>query len=95
MLNSIRTESKGGFERSLEITVKAFLFFVLDALNANTLYAHSDNSPDMQKANWFDMKSRTAPQFERMVVNSFDASEVTRKLIAVHRRSPLTFCSHP
>ena len=68
-------------------------FVVLDAPNANTLDVGNNNSPDMQKPNWFDVNIRRTPQFEWKVIDSFDASEVTRKLIAVHRRAPLTSCS--
>jgi hypothetical protein len=70
-------------------------FFLLDAPNADTLDAHSDRQTDMQKPNWFDLNIRTAPQFEWKVIDSFDAPEVKRKLIAVHRRAPLTFCGNP
>jgi hypothetical protein len=70
-------------------------FLLLDAPNANTLDARNDNSPDMQKPNWFDVNIRKAPQFEWKVIDSFDATEVTRKLIAVHRKAPLPFCKHP
>jgi hypothetical protein len=70
-------------------------FVVLDAPNANTLDARNDNSSDMQKPNWFDVNIRTMPQFEWRVIASFDGIEVTRKLIAVHRRSPLGFCNQP
>ena len=68
---------------------------MLDAPNANTLDAPSDNSPDMQKPNWFDVNVRRTPQFEWKVIASFDATEVTRKLITVHRRAPLPFCNQP
>jgi hypothetical protein len=70
-------------------------FFVLDSPNANTLDAHNDNSPDLQKPNWFDLNIRTTPQFEWKVIDSFNAPEVTRKLIAVHRREYLSFCGRP
>jgi hypothetical protein len=68
-------------------------FFVLDAPNANTLDAAKRASPDMQKPNWFDTNVRSTPKFEWRVVASFDAPEVTRKLIAVHRNAPLPFCN--
>ena len=70
-------------------------FLVLDAPNANTLDAPSDNSPDMQKPNWFDVNVRRTPQFEWKVIASFDATEVTRKLITVHRSASLPFCNQP
>ncbi len=70
-------------------------FAVLDAPNANTLDDHNENSPDLQKPNWFDVNIRTMPQFEWKVLASFDGTEVTRKLIAVHRRAPLAFCNQP
>jgi hypothetical protein len=68
-------------------------FFVLDAPNANTLDATRRASPDMQKPNWFDMNVRSTPQFKWRVVASFEAPEVARKLIAVHRNAPLSFCN--
>jgi hypothetical protein len=68
-------------------------FLVLDAPNANTLDARNDNSPDWQKPNWFDLNIRNMPQFEWKVIDSFNAPAVTRKLIAVHRRSSLAFCN--
>jgi hypothetical protein len=68
-------------------------FLVLDAPNANTLDARNNNSPDWQKPNWFDLNIRNMPQFEWKVIDSFNAPAVTRKLIAVHRRSSLAFCN--
>jgi hypothetical protein len=68
-------------------------FAVLDGPNGSTLDAHSRNNPDFQKPNWFDTNIRTAPQFEWKAIADFDAPEVTRKLIIVHRRAPLPFCS--
>ena len=72
-------------------------FVVLDAPNASSLDEHNNNPPDLQKPNWFDINIRTAPQFEWKVIDSFDGigTEITRKLIAVHRRAPLAFCSQP
>jgi hypothetical protein len=70
-------------------------FLVLDGPNANTLDAHNENSPDWKKPNWFDLNIRTTPQFEWNVIDSFNAPEVTRKLIAVHRRASLPFCNQP
>jgi hypothetical protein len=70
-------------------------FVVLDAPNANTLEAHNDNSPDMKRPNWFDVNIRTTPRFEWMVIASFEEGDATRKLIAVHRRASLAFCSQP
>jgi hypothetical protein len=68
-------------------------FVVLDAPNANTLDARNDNSQDLQKPNWFDSNIRTTPQFEWKVIASFEGTDVTRKLIVVHRRGSLAFCS--
>jgi hypothetical protein len=70
-------------------------FFVLDAPNANTLDADKGSSPEMRKANWFDANIRSVPQFEWKVIDAFDAPEVKRKLIAVHRNAPLFFCNYP
>jgi hypothetical protein len=67
-------------------------FAVLDGPNGSTLDAHNRNTPDMQKPNWFDTNIRTASQFEWKAIADFDAPEVTRKLIIVHRRAPLPFC---
>jgi hypothetical protein len=70
-------------------------FVVLDAPNANTLDARNSNSPDMQKPNWFDVNIRNRPQFEWKVIASLDATEVTRKLITVHRKGSLSWCGQP
>jgi hypothetical protein len=70
-------------------------FVVLDAPNANTLDAVNNNSPDMQKPNWFDLNIKNMPQFKWKVIASFDGTEVTRKLIAVHRNARLPFCNNP
>jgi hypothetical protein len=70
-------------------------FVVLDAPNGSTLDAHNNNTPDMQKPNWFDTNIRTAAEFEWKVIAALDAPEVTRKLVIVHRRRPLPFCSQP
>jgi hypothetical protein len=70
-------------------------FVVLDAPNASTMDRGNNNSPDMQKPNWFDVNIRATPQFEWKVIASFDGTEVTRKLIAVHRSAPLAFCNQP
>jgi hypothetical protein len=51
--------------------------------------------PDGQGPSWFDLAVRTKPQFRWMVLASFDSPEVKRKLISVHRREPLPFCSQP
>jgi hypothetical protein len=68
-------------------------FLVLDAPNASTLDAGSSDTPEMRKPNWFDVRIRTNPAFEWTVIDSFDATEVTRKLIMVHRRGALDFCN--
>lgn len=70
-------------------------FMVLDSPNANTLDASNHNSPDFRLPNWFDVNIRTAPQFEWKVIAPFDGAETTRKLIAVHRFGPLSFCRQP
>jgi hypothetical protein len=67
-------------------------FVVLDAPNASTLDARNDNSPDMQKPNWFDANIRMSPQFEWKILASLQETQVKRKLIAVHRTAPLPFC---
>ena len=68
-------------------------FQVLDAPNASTLDSASVDTPEMRKPNWFDANIRTNPAFAWRVVDFFDATEVTRKLIAVHRSAPLSFCN--
>ena len=70
-------------------------FVVLDAPNANTLDGANNHSPEMNKPNWFDNNVRTKPEFGWRVIGSFDGPGVTRKLIDVHRRAPLDFCSQP
>jgi hypothetical protein len=67
-------------------------FFVLDSPNSTTLDDYN-RSLDMQKPNWFDLNVRMLPQFDWKVIASFDATEATRKLIAVHRKAPLNFCN--
>jgi hypothetical protein len=42
---------------------------------------------------WFDLVIRNAPQFEWKVIATLSATELQRKLIAVHRRAPLPFCN--
>jgi hypothetical protein len=66
-------------------------FFVLDSPNSTALEDY--NRPlDMRKPNWFDLNVRRLPQFDWKVIASFDATEATRNLIAVHRKAPLNFC---
>jgi hypothetical protein len=88
--------SNGYYARNIQES-QSFLcshpdFFVLDAPNASTLDAHNDNSPDMQKPNWFDVNIKTRPQFDWKAIAAFNGTEVTRKLIAVHRKGALAFC---
>jgi hypothetical protein len=66
-------------------------FVVLDSPNASTLDARNDNSDDMRRPNWFDVNIRTSPEFEWKILAS-SQTEVKRKLIAVHRKTPLRFC---
>jgi hypothetical protein len=70
-------------------------FVVLDAPNATKPDDETDSSADVLKPNWFDSNIRRQPLFDWKVLASFDASEVTRQLIAVHRRAPLDFCNQP
>jgi hypothetical protein len=70
-------------------------FWVLDAPNASPLQlGRREDTLEMQKPNWFDLNIKTLPQFEWKVIASFDATEVTRKLIAVHKKSTLPFCDY-
>jgi hypothetical protein len=48
---------------------------------------------DTEKQSWFKLTIRNMPQFEWRVIDSFDASGMKRSLIAVHRETPLAFCS--
>ncbi len=50
---------------------------------------------DVEGHSWFDMTIKRMPQFDWKVIDSFDAPEAKRSLIAVHRREPLDFCSQP
>jgi hypothetical protein len=69
-------------------------FWVLDAPNARALQlGRHEDTLEMEKPNWFDFNIRTVPEFQWKVVDSLDATEVTRQLIAVHRKAPLAFCS--
>ena len=69
-------------------------FLVLDSPNSTTLDGY--NRPlDMRKPNWFDLNVRRLPQFDWKVIASFNATEATRNLIAVHRTAPLSFCNQP
>ncbi len=70
-------------------------FLVLDGPNANTLDRAKGDSPDFDKPKWFDTNIRTMPQFQWNVIDTFDGPEVYRKLIVVHRKARLTFCSEP
>ena len=67
----------------------------LDAPNADALDATKNNSSDFKKPNWVELNIRTQPQFEWRAIASFDGTEVTRKLIAVHRKGSLPFCNQP
>jgi hypothetical protein len=58
-------------------------FFVLDS----RFLSHA------QDLSWFDLTVGKMPQFEWKVVDSTFAPEALRKLIFVHRRAPLDFCS--
>jgi hypothetical protein len=50
---------------------------------------------DVEQHGWFDMTIKRMPQFEWKVIDSFDAPEAKRSLIAVHRIEPLDFCNQP
>jgi uncharacterized membrane protein len=67
-------------------------FFVLDSPNGSTLDGHNLETAAATGPNWFDLNIRKAPQFEWRVVGSFDGAEVTRRLVAVHRRGSFEFC---
>ena len=68
-------------------------FWVLDAPNASALQlGRHEDTLEMEKPNWFDLNVKSEPEFQWKVVDSFDATEVTRNLIVVHRKSNLPFC---
>ena len=98
--NLMKAYRENGYYADQIVDSHAFLcahtdFVVLDAPNANTLDgdASASNPPDMQKPNWFDVSIRTIPEFQWKVIGSLDATEVTRKIILVHRAAFLPFCS--
>jgi hypothetical protein len=64
-------------------------FLVLNSPNATPLSGGDD---DLKRPNWFDWNIRNHPQFTWKEIGSFDGTEVTRRLIAVHRTGPLPFC---
>jgi hypothetical protein len=51
--------------------------------------------PMEQEPTWFDFAIRNNPQFAWKNIDSLDAADVKRKLIAVHRRAPLSYCGQP
>jgi hypothetical protein len=50
---------------------------------------------DGEGHSWFDLTIRRMPQFEWKIIDSFSAPDLQRNLIAVHRRSSLSFCDQP
>jgi hypothetical protein len=69
-------------------------FWVLDAPNASPLQlGRHEDTLEMEKPNWFDLNIKTRPEFQWKAIASFDATEVTRNLIAVRRRGPLPYCN--
>jgi hypothetical protein len=48
--------------------------------------------PMEQEPTWFDFAVRNNPLFAWKTIDSFDATDVKRELIAVHRRAPLSYC---
>jgi hypothetical protein len=59
------------------------------------LCSHSDFLVLESKQSWFELTIAKMPQFEFRVIDSFEAPEVNRKLVAVHRTAPLAFCNQP
>ena len=65
------------------------------------LCAHSDFlvldphfvKSDALEPGWFDLVIRNAPQFEWRVLGTVGSSEMQRKIVAVHRRAALRFCT--
>jgi hypothetical protein len=50
---------------------------------------------DAKEHSWFDLTIKRMPQFEWKIIDSFDALEPKRTLIAIHRRAPLDSCNQP
>jgi len=48
---------------------------------------------DSKEESWFDLTIRRMPQFEWAVIDTFDAPDWKRSLIAVHRKSQVAFCN--
>jgi uncharacterized membrane protein len=67
-------------------------FAVLDAPHGDSLEVGTVGPSDPNEPNWFDTNIRRRPEFQWEVITSFDGSEVTRRLIAVHRNKPLPIC---
>jgi hypothetical protein len=68
-------------------------FWVLDAPNTGAMQMGSSlDTIEMAKPNWFDLNIKIRPEFQWKVIASFDATEVTRNLIVVHKKSKLPFC---
>jgi hypothetical protein len=68
-------------------------FWVLDAPNTRAMQMGSrGDTLEMEKPNWFDLNIKSMPEFQWKIIASFDATEVTRNLIAVHKKSNLPFC---
>jgi hypothetical protein len=44
---------------------------------------------------WFDFAIRNNPVFAWKTIESFDAPDMTREMIAVHRTSPINYCDQP
>jgi hypothetical protein len=69
-------------------------FWVLDAPNTRAMQMGSRvDTLEMEKPNWFDLNIKARPEFQWKVIASFDATEVSRQLIVVHRRAALSFCT--
>jgi len=51
--------------------------------------------PMEQEPTWFDFAIRNNPQFAWKSIDSLDATDVKRELIAVHRRARLNYCDQP
>jgi hypothetical protein len=70
---------------------RAFLCSHTDFL---VLDAHS-LVPLEPEPTWFDFAVRNNPVFTWKTIESFDAPDMTREMIAVHRRAPLNYCDQP
>jgi hypothetical protein len=83
-------QDAGYFSQKIQDS-RAFLCSHIDflVLDAHVL------APMEQEPTWFDFTIRNNPQFTWKNIDSLDATDMKRELIAVHRRAPLNHCDQP